>query len=81
MLTLTPLEQKTQDLIAASFKKHHGRLDLDTRLREDLGADSLELVELVFTLEQEFGISIPDGDAAEIRTVGDVVRYIERALG
>ena len=75
------MEQKTQQIIAAYFKKHRGTLDLDTRLREDLGADSLDLVELVFTLEQELGVSIPDADAAEIRTIGDAVRYIERALG
>ena len=79
MLTLPELEQKTQHIIAAHFKKHRGRLDLDTRLREDLGADSLDLLELVFTLEQELGVSIPDAEAAEIRTIGDTVRFVERA--
>ena len=81
MLILTEGEQKTHDIIAAHFKKHRGTLDLDTRLREDLGADSLDLVELVFALEQELGVSIPDAGAAEIRTIGDAVRYIERAQG
>ena len=81
MLTLSEVEHKTLDVIAAHFKKRHGRLDLDTRLREDLGADSLDLVELVFALEQELGVSIPDAGAAEIRTIGDAVRYIERAQG
>ena len=81
MLVLTAVEQKTQAIITAHFKKHRGALDLDTRLREDLGADSLDLVELVFTLEQELGVSIPDADAAEIQTIGDAVRYIERAQG
>jgi acyl carrier protein len=81
MLALTAVEQRTQDIIAAHFKKRRGPFDLDTRLREDLGADSLDLVELVFTLEQELGVSIPDADAAEMRTIGDAVRYIERVKG
>ena len=80
MLALTDVEAKATDIIARRFKKHPGPLDLDTRLREDLGADSLDLVDLVFELEQEPGVSIPDADAAEIRTIGDAVRYLERAL-
>ena len=81
MLALTDAQQKTQAIITAYFKKHRGALDQDTRFREDLGADSLDLVELVFTLEQELGVSIPDADAAEMRTIGDAVRYIERVKG
>ena len=44
---------------------------------EDLGADSLDTVELVMALEEEFGIEIPDEDAEKMTTVGDAVRYIE----
>jgi acyl carrier protein len=44
---------------------------------EDLGADSLDVVELVMALEEEFGIDIPDEDVGEIRTVGDAVNYIQ----
>ena len=44
---------------------------------EDLGADSLDQVELVMALEEEFGIEIPDEDAEKITTVGDAVKYIE----
>ncbi len=44
---------------------------------DDLGADSLAVVELVMAFEKEFGISIPDEDAEKIRTVGDAVKYIE----
>lgn len=44
---------------------------------DDLGADSLDTVELVMALEEEFGIEIPDEDAEKIQTVGDAVRYIE----
>lgn len=47
---------------------------------EDLGADSLDTVELVMTLEEEFGIEIPDDDAEKAKTVGDVVNYIDAKL-
>lgn len=45
---------------------------------DDLGADSLDVVELVMAFEEEFGIDIPDDDAATIKTVGDAVTYIEK---
>ena len=44
---------------------------------DDLGADSLDTVELVMALEEEFGIEIPDEDAEKMKTVGDAIRYIE----
>ena len=44
---------------------------------DDLGADSLDTVELVMALEEEFGIEIPDEDAEKIQTVGDAIRYVE----
>ena len=47
----------------------------DAKLIEDLGADSLDLVELVMALEEEFEVAIPDADAERIKTVGDVIRY------
>ena len=48
---------------------------------DDLGADSLDTVELVMALEEEFGVEIPDEDAEKIATVGDAVRYIETKAG
>lgn len=48
---------------------------------DDLGADSLDIVELVMVLENEFGIEIPDEDAESISTVGDAIEYIEEHLG
>ncbi len=48
---------------------------------DDLGADSLDTVELVMALEEEFGIEIPDEDAEKIQTVGDAVKYIEDKAG
>ena len=53
----------------------------DSRFVEDLGADSLDTVELVMALEEEFGIEIPDEDAEKAKTVGDVVEYIDKKIG
>jgi acyl carrier protein len=49
--------------------------------QEDLGADSLDVVELVMAFEDEFGIDIPDDEVGEIKTVGDAVTYINKKLG
>ena len=49
----------------------------DSSFIDDLGADSLDLVELIMALEEEFGIEIPDADAEKVVTVGDVVNYIK----
>ena len=48
---------------------------------DDLGADSLDTVELVMALEEEFGVEIPDEDAEKIQTVGDAIRYIDEKTG
>ena len=48
---------------------------------DDLGADSLDTVELVMALEEEFGVEIPDEDAEKIQTVGDAIRYIDEKSG
>jgi acyl carrier protein len=49
---------------------------MDSRFIEDLGADSLDAVELILEMEEEFGLEISDEDAEKIRTVGDAVRYV-----
>ena len=74
----TDVGQKITSIVAARLKRHPGTLDRQARFREDLGADSLDLLELVFTLEEELGTSIPDAEAAELRTLADVLGYVER---
>ena len=49
----------------------------EANLLDDLGADSLDVVELVMAIEEEFGIEVPDSDAENIRTLGDIMTYIE----
>ncbi len=65
--------------MAKNFKVEPEVVTLDTRLREDLGGDSLDMVELVFDLEQELGVTVRDGTLGEMHTVGDAVRYLESA--
>lgn len=52
----------------------------EARFQEDLGADSLDVVELIMKIEEKFGIEVPDTDAEKIRTVQDAVKYIEDKL-
>ena len=53
------------------------KVSLDTSFEQDLGADSLDLVELIMELEENYDFTIPDEDAQKLTTVGDAVRYIE----
>jgi acyl carrier protein len=75
-------EMGVEDKVKAIIKEQLGVGDSEIRLEasfvEDLGADSLDLVELVMAMEEEFGIEIPDEDAEKIRTVADAVAYVEK---
>ena len=72
------MEEKIISLIADKLGKKKEQITLKTNLVEDLGADSLDVVELVMTFEDEFGVSLPDEDVAKMKTVGDVVAYIKK---
>ena len=50
----------------------------ETRIKEDLGADSLDILQIVMTFEEEYGITIPDDDLAGFETVGDILEYFEK---
>ena len=77
MPALGTVEQTVKLVIATHFEIPAEGLGIDTRLREDLGGDSLDLVELVFDLEQALGITVREGAMSELSTVGDAVRYLE----
>ena len=72
------MEEKIIALIAEKLGKKKTEIKLTTNLVEDLGADSLDVVELVMTFEDEFGVSLPDEDVSKMRTVQDVVDYIKK---
>ena len=77
MLSVISVEQTVTRIVATHFKVPSDTLQLDTRLREDLGGDSLDLVELVFEFEQALGLTVRDGTIGDLQTIGDAVRYLE----
>lgn len=69
--------EKVAAILAEQLDAEEDAITLDTSLVDDLGADSLDVVDLVMTLEDEFDMEIHDEDITEVRTVGDVVKYLE----
>lgn len=67
---------KVKEVIVDQLSVEEDDVTADASFFDDLGADSLDIVELVMALEDQFGISIPDEDAESIKTVGDAVDYI-----
>ena len=70
------MEQKIIELITDKLNKKIDQITPASRLVEDLGADSLDVVELIMAFEDEFGVSLPDEDIAKMKTVGDVVKFV-----
>ena len=73
----TNIEQKVRDIIVEQLGVNADQVTTDAKFIEDLGADSLDTVELVMAFEEEFGIEVPDEEAEKLMTVGNVVQYIE----
>ena len=79
----------SRDKVLAKVREHLSnelevpldRIDESTRFREDLDADSLDLYELVMELEDAYGVSVPEQEAATIETVGQAVEFVSRRLG
>ena len=71
-----PVEQRVREIVAEQLERDVNEVTITASLIDDLGADSLDVVELVMKMEEEFGIEIPDEEAEKIKTVNDVVQYI-----
>ena len=69
--------EKVKELLANQLNIAKEKVQENSRIIEDLGADSLDMVEMLMTLEDEFGISISDEEAMELKTVADIVNKIE----
>jgi len=69
--------EKVKKIIADKLDIEEDKITPESSFLDDLGADSLDIVELIMELEEEFNIEIPDEDAEKIRTVADAVKYIE----
>ncbi len=70
--------EKVQKALAEQFEVSPDTITLDTNLVDDLGADSLDVVELIMSIEDEFGVSISDEEAANLVTVQRIVDYVEK---
>ncbi|MBD5080149.1 MAG: acyl carrier protein [Ruminiclostridium sp.] len=69
--------EKVKSIIMDQLDVEEDKVTLDAVIQDDLGADSLDIVDLVMSFEEEFDTEIPDDQVENIKTVGDVVKYIE----
>ena len=75
------IEMRVKQIIVEQLGVDEGEVVANASFVDDLGADSLDLVELIMAFEEEFGFEIPDDDAEKIRTVRDAIDYIEMNVG
>jgi acyl carrier protein len=73
-------EAKVKEIIINELGVDPEKVTAEASFVEDLGADSLDTVELVMAFEEEFGVDIPDEDAEQMRTVGDAIRYLKEHM-
>ena len=77
---MAELEEKVKAIIADKLGVEPSEVTNEANFQTDLGADSLDTVEMIMEFEKDFGISIPDEDAQKIATVGDAIAYVENAM-
>ena len=80
-MDLAELEKKVSALIVGQLGVTEDEVKTEASFIDDLGADSLDIVELVMALEEEFDVEIPDEDAERIQTIGDATSYLKEKLG
>ncbi len=71
------VEKRVKEIVADQLKKDVGEIKDESRFIEDLGADSLDIVELVMAMEEEFGVDFPEEEEKKIKTVKDVTEFIK----
>lgn len=69
--------ERIKAMIKSELNVPEEKITMESRLAEDLGADSIDAVELIMNLEEEFNLQVSDEDAQNLKTVGDLVKYIE----
>lgn len=74
-------EAKIKDIIVEQLGVNADQVTREAKMIEDLGADSLDAVELVMAIEEEFGIEVPDEEAEKLGSVGDIIDYVEKTTG
>ena len=68
---------KVKEMLANQLNVEVDKISEDSKIIEDLGADSLDMIEMLMALEEEFGLSIPDDKAEGLKTVGDITKFID----
>lgn len=68
---------KVKDIIVDQLDVDEDKVKMEASISEDLGADSLDIVDLVMSLEEEFDVEMPDDQVENVKTVGDIVKFIE----
>ena len=71
---------KIKDIIVEQLDVEEDAVTMEASITEDLGADSLDVVDLVLSIEESFDVEIPDEEVENIKTVGDIVKYIENKV-
>ncbi|CDZ24691.1 hypothetical protein CCDG5_1581 [[Clostridium] cellulosi] len=72
--------EKVRSILVGQLGVDEDKVTMDASIVDDLGADSLDVVDLIMSLEEEFDVEIPDEDVEGMKTVGDVVKYIEAKI-
>ena len=78
---MSDIADKVKKIVVEQLSVNEDQVTPEAKFIEDLGADSLDQVELVMALEEQFGAEIPDEDAEKLTTVGDAIKYIESKQG
>lgn len=81
MTAALAVAEKVRSALARELKRDPATITPEQALREDLGLNSLDAIELMFKVEEEFDLEIPDADLQRLRTVGDLTSYLEERLG
>jgi len=75
---MNDIQSKVIELLASQLSRDGTKIKMTDRIIEDLGADSLDIVTMLMNLEDEYGMTIPDDDAMELKTVAELVQYLEK---
>ena len=73
------IQEKVTEIIVEQLSVTADQVTPESKMNEDLGADSLDAVELVMAVEEEFGIEVPDEEAEKLISVGDIISHVEKA--
>ena len=78
---MSEIEAKVKEIIVKQLGVNADQVTREAKMIEDLGADSLDAVELVMAIEEEFEIEVPDEEAEKLASIGDIIDHVEKAKG